>query len=146
MLSAFSLLWANLNRESDYNPNVAHCFMSLGVEQRILGMEVEGVRASSHSRENLSSGLLFIKHTLFLLFLLLFKYICLHFPPPFLLDQPIPTSHLWSYPPLALDSYFWTVSGRALTKFTPLVFSASHSPFCLTNAFSLDMLILLSRY
>lgn len=58
MLSTFFPLQTNLNRERNYNPNVAHCyFMSLGFEQRILGMRVEGKRASSHYRESLNSGL-----------------------------------------------------------------------------------------
>lgn len=37
MLSTFSPLQPN------YNQNVAHCFKSLGVKQRVLGMEVEGL-------------------------------------------------------------------------------------------------------
>lgn len=61
LISTFSPLQI---RESNYNQNVAHCFMSLEFEQRLLGIEVEGVRASSHCRENLSSGLDCLWYTL----------------------------------------------------------------------------------
>ena len=38
-----------------------------------------------------------------LFFLLLFKYSCVHFPPPLSLAPPTPTSHTQSFPSLALS-------------------------------------------
>lgn len=70
MLNTFSPLWEILSGESNYNPNVAYCFLSLGVDQRILGMELEGVRAFSHCMKNFSSGLCYFQCTLWTRYLL----------------------------------------------------------------------------
>lgn len=61
LILTFSPFQENLSREANYNPMFLY---KVGVEQRLLRMEVEGVRASSHCREDFSSGLCYWQCTL----------------------------------------------------------------------------------
>ena len=55
-------------------------------------------------------------------FKLLFKYSCLHFPPPLLPPSPpIPTSHPWSYPIWFCPWVLYMCSLKTLPLFSPII-------------------------
>ena len=81
-----------------------------------------------------SSGHFFFPH-----FLLLFKYSCLHFPPPLPSTPAIPISHPQSYPPLVLSMsplYMFLDDPYPFSPIVPSYLSSGYCQFVLYFIFS----------